>query len=117
LDGHRLVALGVERGDHRPRRGQGDVVLRRAAAEENRDANPPAHGEVGGGGGGSPETSWPTVIRTVEPCLAFVRPVGLWLSTIPSRPGSVTVWRETVTVKPAPSSHDRARSHALLLSR
>ena len=39
-----LVALGVERGDHRARRRERDLVLARAAAREHGDANACAHG-------------------------------------------------------------------------
>ena len=42
--------------------------------------------------------------------------MGFWLSTIPSRPGSVTFWRVTVTLKPALSSVERAESSSWLVT-
>ena len=41
--GHRLVALRVERLEHRARRRERDVVLARPAAGEDRDADAPRH--------------------------------------------------------------------------
>ena len=41
LDGDRLVALGVERFQHRPRGREGDVVLARASAHQDGDATRP----------------------------------------------------------------------------
>ena len=40
LDGHRLVARRVERLDHRARRGERDLVLARAPAHDDGDAEP-----------------------------------------------------------------------------
>ena len=41
-----VVALRIERLEHRAGGGEGDVVLARAAAREQRDAEPAAHGVV-----------------------------------------------------------------------
>ena len=46
-DVHDVVALRIERLEHRAGGGEGDVVLARAAAREQRDAEPAAHGVVG----------------------------------------------------------------------
>ena len=43
-DGHDLVAVGVQRGDHAPGRDAGDGVLRAAATEHDRDAHLVTHG-------------------------------------------------------------------------
>ena len=53
-DGDRkhLVALGIERGRHRPGRRERDLALRRAPAREHDDAQPAAHGLDGGVAGG-----------------------------------------------------------------
>jgi hypothetical protein len=52
-----LEPLGIERGDDRPRRREGDLVLARAAAREHDDAQAAparAHPPVVVGGGGGP---------------------------------------------------------------
>jgi hypothetical protein len=56
------------------------------------------------------------VIVTLEPCFASVPPVGSWLSTIPTRPGSFTSCGCTWTVKPADSSVERAEASSWLVT-
>src|SRR5581483_2644555 len=46
LDGDRLVAVGVEGVDHRPRGRDRDRVLRGPAAHQDRDPPPRGHGNV-----------------------------------------------------------------------
>ena len=89
-DVHDVVALGVERLEHRARREQRDVVLARAAAREQGDAEPAAHGVGGGLVGGPPGFSWPTVSVTTVFAGCCEPPCGDWLSTTPSAVGSVT---------------------------
>src|SRR6185437_7237073 len=88
-----------------------DLVLRRLAAEQDRNTC-----LCHGGGGGPAGTKLPTTIVTVDPLAALVPPVGLCESTIPSRPGSPTSCRWTLTVKPALSSVDRAESSSWLVT-
>src|SRR4051812_46143467 len=114
LDGDRLVPLRVERVQHRPRRGERDLVLGRASAQQHGHADAATHGL--GGGGGSPVGKLPTVIVTVEPGLAFVPPVGDWLSTMPPSPGSVTSCRTIRATKPALSSVDCADPSSWLVT-
>ena len=87
-DVHDLVALGIERLQHRARREQRDVVLARAAAREQGDAEPAAHGVVVVVS--VPDTSCPTVSVTTVFAGCCEPPCGDWLSTTPSAVGSVT---------------------------
>src|SRR5262249_22328112 len=98
-----------------------DLVLARAAASEDGDAQPLCHGVVmvvvsvvvvsvggggggvgggGGGGGGGCWTRRPTVSVTVVFAVACVPPFGLWPSTIPSWVGSDVSCGTTWTLNP-----------------
>src|SRR4051794_34240614 len=83
-DADDVVPVRIERLEHRARREQRDVVLARAAAGDERDAETPAHGVVvvvpvvv------SPVGSWPTVSVISVFFGAWVPPCGVWLSTTP----------------------------------
>ena len=76
LDGDGVVASGIERGEHRPAGGDRDLVLARAPAEEDGDADASAHG-----------VNWPTTIVTSEPCGAS------------SPPGRILADHETVETR------------------
>src|SRR5713226_3552988 len=94
-DRHRLVQLGIQRLEHRARRCQRDLVLARAAAGDDRDADAARHG---------PAMKRPTVSVTVVPGFACVPDTGSCVITIPSSDGScVSCWM-TRTLKPAASS-------------
>ena len=88
-DAHDLVALRVERCEHRAGRRERDLVLARAAAGEQGHAEPAAHGVVVVVVV-APFTMRPTVSVTMVFGAACVPPCGLWASTIPSELGSVT---------------------------
>ena len=59
LDRRRLVALRVERLQHRAGRGERDLVLARAAAGDDCDAQPPPHGAAAGPASGPPAPQQP----------------------------------------------------------
>src|SRR5438876_2788633 len=99
---HRLVQLGVERLEHRARGRERDLVLARAAAGQDGDADAARHG--GGGVVVVVPTKWPTVSVTVVPGFACVPDTGSCVSTMPSLDGSwVSCWT-TRTLKPVASS-------------
>src|SRR5919201_1553396 len=91
----------------------GASAVRATTAHEDRHAHAFSHGT---GGGGSGCVSFPTVIVTVDFGGAFVLPAGLCSSTIPSRPGSLTSWLCTLTLKPAASSVSRADCSSWLVT-
>ena len=118
-DRHRLVALGVERLEHRARGGERDVVLARPAAGEHGDADAPAHGN-GDGGGRRRSSSVVVVGRRRRACSGRRRSspsspaspaspaAGPAESTKPSSPSSVVSSCSTFTLKPDASSWLRA---------
>src|SRR5262249_57122716 len=96
-DRHRdhVVAVGVERLEHGPGRGEGDLVLARAPAREQRDADAPAHGVCAVVV--AAVVVWPVESRpTVSVIDVFDGtcwpPCGVWSSTTPSEFGSVVSW-------------------------
>src|SRR5438034_9832654 len=81
-DGHRLVPLGIERLEHRSGRRERDLVLARAAAGHDGDADAARHG--GGGVVVVAAVKWPTVSVTVAPGFACVPDAGSCVITMPS---------------------------------
>src|SRR5712691_11798152 len=92
-DADDVVTLRIERLEHRARREQRDVVLARAAAGDERDAEAPAHGVVVVVPVVVPPlASWPTV-SVITVFFGCCRPpCGAWLRTTPSAFGSLTGW-------------------------
>src|SRR5713101_7811536 len=101
-DRHRLVQLGVQRLEHRSGRRERDLVLARAAAGDDGDADAARHG--GGGVVVVVPVKWPTVNVTVVPGFACVPEVGSCVITMPSLDGSWVFCWTTRTLKPAASS-------------
>ena len=93
LDRDRVVALGVERVQDRARRGERDLVLARAAAHDDgdRDADAAGSRDASAAACRRPAHEAADGDRDRRPLPASLPPVGLWSSTIPSRPGSVDV--------------------------
>src|SRR6476659_444090 len=112
LDRLRLVALRVERVDHRPRRGEGDLVLARASSGEDGDAEPCRHGVFGGtvvvvvpvvsvGAVVAVATNLPTNSVTIVFGSCWVLPGGSCEITTPSNVSTSVSCRVTATLKPA----------------
>src|SRR6185312_12183594 len=114
-DGDDVVALGIERLEHGPGRGERDVVFGRAPAGEHRDPQPIRHY-------GGPEDGFvvvenlPTAIVTVEPGGAFVPPAGSCVCTMPSWLESVTGCETMLTLKPEAFSCATASPCAMLVT-
>src|SRR5262249_53531902 len=93
-----------EPGGDRSRRGEGDLVLARAAAREDGHAETASQAHpmvvVVAGGGGGPGECWPIRIVTVEFFAADVPPSGFCDWTMPSSLGSLTETNCWLTWKP-----------------
>src|SRR3954452_12798602 len=114
-DRHGLVAVRVERLEHRAGGRERDLVLARPAAGEHGDPEAPRHGGgtvvvvsvvVVTSGGGA--LNLPTTIVTFAPGFACCPAGGSWLTTIPSSPSSVVSSCCTFTLNPDDSSWLRA---------
>src|SRR5207244_5786993 len=95
------------------------LVLARAAAGYDGDADASERHGGGAGGGvvvGVGVTKRPTVIVTVDFFGASVPPVGSWVSTTPSEPGSVVSCDTICTLKPDALSVETASAWATLVT-
>ena len=117
-DRDRVVAVGVERLEHRAAGGERDRMLARAPAHQDRDAQAwaLAHGDV--------VVvvvvvvvclKWPTKIVTDAPGLACAFGAGSWSSTMPSWLGSFVCCRITFTLKPDCLRIDAADGDSLFI--
>src|SRR5215210_1313695 len=98
-DRHRVVALRVERLQHRAGGGERDLVLARAASHQDGNLQSTSHGT-----GAFSSLKRPTTIVTSLCGLACVPAAGRWSRTKPSRSWSITSWCSTWTLKPCASS-------------